>query len=127
MRESIRFKDQKDDDDDADGHLAQEGDVVLQSQELIDRTVAQRDAEPFHQFRQQHHEGGSHQRAHDRAKSADDDHREEDDRAINAEHVGDHLIVRASARRRSRAKNAARPNDSVRYLVRLMPMISADR
>ena len=78
----------------ADGHLAQEGDVVLQSQELIDRAAAQRDAEPLHRFRQQHHEGGAHQRAHDRAEPADDDHGEEDDRAVDAEAlVGDDLVV----------------------------------
>ena len=54
--------------------------------------AAQRDAEPFHRFRQQHHEGGAHQRAHDRAESADDDHGEEEDRALDAEtFVRDHL------------------------------------
>jgi hypothetical protein len=29
VRESVRFKNQKNDDDDADGHLAQKRDVVL--------------------------------------------------------------------------------------------------
>ena len=60
----------------------------------IDRAAAQRDAQPFHRFRQQHHEGGAHQRAHDRAEAADDDHGQKDDRAVDAEtFVGDHLVV----------------------------------
>ena len=40
---------------------------------------------PLHRFRQQHHEGGAHQRAHDRAGAADDDHGEEQDRTLDAE------------------------------------------
>ena len=37
VREPVGFKNQKDDDDDPDRHLAQEGDVVLQSQKMVDR------------------------------------------------------------------------------------------
>src|SRR6266567_7910091 len=66
VRESVRFKNQKNNNDDADGHLPQKRDVVLQAERLIDWAVTQRDAEPFHRFRQQYHEGCAHQRTHDR-------------------------------------------------------------
>ena len=51
-------------------------------------------ADPLHRFRQQHHEGGAHQRAHDRAGAADDDHREKQDRALDAKaFIGDDELV----------------------------------
>ena len=51
-------------------------------------------ADPFHRFRQQHHERGAHQRAHDRAGAADDDHRQEQDRAFDAKaFLRDHELI----------------------------------
>ena len=68
--------------------------LLLSDSALSIGAALQAGADPLHRFRQQHHEGGAHQRAHDRAGAADDDHRQEQDRAFDAEtFVRDHQLV----------------------------------
>src|ERR1700722_8453081 len=56
MREPVGFEHQKSDDDQPDRDLAQEGDVVVERQRLVDRRTLQPVADPLDRFRQQHHE-----------------------------------------------------------------------
>src|SRR5580692_2739 len=81
----VGLKHQKADDDQPDGDLAQKGDVVVERKRAVDRGALEGGADPLHRFRQQHHKGRAHQRAHDRASAADDDHREKENRAFDAE------------------------------------------
>ena len=85
MREAVRLEHQKYDDDGSDRDLAQEGDVGLQTQCVIDRAAGEHCRDPFHRFRQQDDKSGAHQGTHDGAESADDDHGQKQDRALDAE------------------------------------------
>src|SRR5215471_9489230 len=85
MGEPVGLEHQEYDYDETDRDLAQEGDIVLQCESLIDGAAAQHSAQPFHGLRQQHHKRRPQQRAHHGAEASNDDHGEEDDRAIDAE------------------------------------------
>src|SRR5205814_4651779 len=76
MREAIRLEHQKRDDNQPDRDLAQKGDVGIERQRLVDGTAPEAGTDPLHRFRQQHHKGSSHQRAHDRTGAANDNHRQ---------------------------------------------------
>src|ERR1700737_4099174 len=62
MREPVRLEHQKCDDDQPDRDLAQEADVGVERQRLVDRAAFEAGGDPFHRFRQQYHERGAHQR-----------------------------------------------------------------
>src|SRR3954454_7998759 len=65
-REAVWLEHQKSDDDQPNCDLAQEGNVGVKRQSLVDGTAFQSGTDPFHGFGQQHYERRAHQRAHDR-------------------------------------------------------------
>src|ERR1700722_7459765 len=94
MGEPVGLKHQKADDDQPDGDLAQERDVVVERKRGVDGGALEGGADPLHRFRQQHYKGRAHQRAHDRTSAADDDHREKENRAFDAKpFLRDHQLV----------------------------------
>src|ERR1044072_2946745 len=59
MPQPVRLEHQESDDDRTDRDLAQEGDVGVQRQRVIDGAALHAQADPFHGLRQPHHEGGA--------------------------------------------------------------------
>src|SRR6201981_2695738 len=82
MGQSIGLEHQEYDYDETDRDLAQEGDIILKCENLIDRAAAQHSAQPFHGLRQQHHKRSSHQRDHHKAEASDADNGEEENRLV---------------------------------------------
>src|ERR1700730_18312580 len=85
MREAVRLEHQKRDDDQPDRDLAQKSDVVVERQCLVDGAPFEAGADPLYRFRQQHHESGAHQRAHDRTGAPAANNSQRQDRAFDAE------------------------------------------